>query len=157
MYEKLLSRFKKTSNKIIDYEKKEIVLLTNEEKKLHRKQKLCYICKKGFSTDDKKYQKVRDHCHYTGKYGGAAHGICNLRYKTQKQLPVVLHNGPAYDYHFIVQELAEESEGQFDCLEENTEKYITFSVPIKNELDNCKRITYKIKFNDSYRFMSSSL
>ena len=38
-----------------------------------------YICKKEFSVNDKKYQKVRDHCHYTGKYrGGAAHDICNL-------------------------------------------------------------------------------
>ena len=45
------------------------------------KRKPCYIWKKGFSTDDdnKKYHKVRDHCHYTGKYRGAAHEICNLR------------------------------------------------------------------------------
>ena len=59
---------------------------------------VCYICKKGFSTDDdgnKKFSKVRHHCHYTGKYRGAAHSICNLRYKTRKKIPVyfimVLH------------------------------------------------------------------
>ena len=47
-----------------------MIPLTNEEKKIHRKQKVCYICKKRFSTDDnnKKYHKVRDYCHYTGKY-----------------------------------------------------------------------------------------
>ena len=41
--------------------------------------KVCYICKKRFSTDNKKYQKVRDCFHYTGKYREAAHNFCNLR------------------------------------------------------------------------------
>ena len=66
-----------------------MIPLIKEEKKTHRKQKVCYICKKGFSTDDddnKKYCKVRDHCHYTGKYREAAHDICNLRHKTPKKL-----------------------------------------------------------------------
>ena len=70
---------------------------------------------------------------------------------------MVFHNGSTYDYHFTIKKLAEEFEGQFECLGENTEKYITFSVPIKEELDNGKSITYKIKFIDSYIFMSSSL
>ena len=57
----------------------------NEEKKLHRKQKVCYISKKRFSTDyNNKNHQVRDHCHYTGKYRGAAYDIGNLRLKTQK-------------------------------------------------------------------------
>ena len=68
--------------KIIDYEKK-MIPLTYRENKSYEKQKVCYICKKGFSTDnDKKCHKVRDHCHYTGKFRGAAHSIWNLRYKT---------------------------------------------------------------------------
>ena len=79
----------------------------------------------------KKPHKVRDHCHYTGKFRGAAHSICNLRYKTPKEIPVVFHNGSTYDYHFIIKQLAKEFDGQFECLGENTEKYITFSVPIK--------------------------
>ena len=58
----------------------------------------------------KKYFKVKDHCHYTGKYRGAAHYICNLRYKTPKEIPVVFHNGSTYDYHLIIKELAEEFE-----------------------------------------------
>ena len=74
-----------------------------------------------------------------------------------KEIPAVFHNSSTYDYHFIIKELAEEFEGQFECLEENTKKYITFSVPIKRELDNGKSIGYKIKFIDSFRFMSSSL
>ena len=54
-----------------------MIPLTNEEKELYIKQKVCYICKKGFSTDydNKKYHKVRDHFHYTGKYREAAHDI----------------------------------------------------------------------------------
>ena len=58
--------------------------------------KKCAIyAKKVFSTEDdnKKYHKVKDHCHYTGKYRGAAHDICNLRYKTPEEIPVVFHNG----------------------------------------------------------------
>ena len=122
-------------------------------------QKLCYIYKRGFSTDDenKKYHKVRNHCHYTGKYRGAAHDICNLRYKTAKEIPVVFHNGSMYDYHFIMKELAEEFEGQFEFLGENTEKYIAFSVPIKKELDSDETIMYKIKLINSFKFMSSLL
>ena len=113
--------------------------------------------KKSFSTNDenKNYHKVRDDCHCTGKYRGAAHNICNLRYKTPKEFPVVFHNGSTYDYHFIIKELAKEFEGQFECLGENTEKYITFSVPIKKQLDNGKSITYKLKFIVSFRYMSS--
>ena len=105
-----------------------------------------------------KTTKIRDHCHYTGKYRGAAHNICNLRYKIPKEIPTVFHNGSTYDYHFIIKELAKKFESNFECLGENTEKYITFSVPIKKKIDNKDlEITYKLKFIDSYRFMSSSL
>ena len=116
--------------------------LTKKEEKKHNKQGVCRICKKRFSTDDnnKKYHKVRDHCHYTGKYRSAAHDICNLRYKTPKEIPVVFHNGSTCDYHFIIKELAEEFEGELECLGEKTEKYITFSVPIKKETTKRIRI-----------------
>ena len=53
--------------------------------------------------------------------------------------------------------MAEQVKGQFECLGENTEKYITFSIPIKKEQDNDKTTTYKIKFIDSCRFMQSKL
>ena len=68
----------------------------------------------------------------------------------------MFHNGSTYDYHFIIKELVKEFEGNFECLGENTEKYITFSVSIKKKIENKDlEITYKIKFIDSYRFMSS--
>ena len=62
-----------------------------------------------------------------------------------------------YDYHFIIKELAEEFKGQFECLGENTEKYITFSIPIKKENEDGKTITNKIKCIDTCRFMQSKL
>ena len=81
-----------------------------------------------------------------------------MRCKVPKEIPVVFHNGSTYDYDFIIKKLAKEFEGNFECLGENTEKYITFSVPIKKKIDNKDLETiYNIKFSDSYRFMSSSL
>ena len=145
-------------SKIINYEKKKMIPLTTEEKIYQKKQKICYICKKEFNNNEKKNYKVRDHCHYTGKYRGAAHNICNLRYKVPKEIPIVFHNGSTYDYHFIIKQLVKEFKGNFKCLGENTEKYITFSVPIKKKTENKDlEITYTIRFINSYRFMASSL
>ena len=148
-------KLKEHATKIINYEKKEITPLTKKEEKMHNKQKVCCICKKGFSADDsnKKYHKIRNHCHYTGKYRGAAPNTSNLRYKTPNEIPVLFANGSTYDCHFIIKELAEEFQGQFEWLGEYTGKYITFSVPIKKELNNGKSITYKIKFIDNFRSM----
>ena len=71
---------------------------------------------------------------------------------------MVFHNGSTYDYRFIIKELVKEFECNFDCLDENSEKYITFSVPLKKKIENKNlEITYKIKFTESFRFMSSSL
>ena len=155
------------ATKIINYEKKKIIPLTPEEKINYNDQKVCYKCKKEFdiidtaepsSLERKKNYKVRDHCHYTGKYRDAAHNVCNLKYKVPKEIPVVFHNGSTYDYHFIIKELAKEFDGNFNCLGENTQKYITFSVPLKKKIENKNlETTYKIKFIDSFRFMSSSL
>ena len=81
-----------------------------------------------------------------------------MRYKVPREIPVVFHNASIYDYNFIIKELVKEFDGNFECLGENTEKYITFSAPIKKKIENKDiEITYKIKFLDSYRFMSSSL
>ena len=74
------------------------------------------------------YRKVRDHCHFTGKYRGAVHSICNLIFNVLNEIPVVFHNGSNYDYHFIIRELANEFYRQLKCLGENTEKYISFAI-----------------------------
>ena len=161
---KFCKDLRKYATKIINCNKKEVIPLTKKEERNYSRETNCHICKKGFINyeDDynKKYYKVKDYCYYTGKYKGAAHNNCNLKYKVQKEIPIVFHNGSTYDYHFIIKELAKEFDGNFECLGENTEKYITFSVPTKKEIRNNDKIievTYKIKFIDSYRFMLTSL
>ena len=78
-------------------------------------------------------------------------------YNTPREIPVVFHNGSSCDYHFIINRLAEEFEGDFECLGKNKEKYIIFSVPIKKESIEDETIIYRIKFIDSFRFMSTFL
>ena len=156
------SDLKELGTKIINYEQKEMIPLTDNENKYYEEHKECYICQKEFCYDKnqkmkfKLYKKVRDHRHYTGKFR-YAHSICNLNYKVPQEIPVKLHNSSKYDYHFIIKELSEEFKGEFESLGENTEKYISFPVPIKNENDNNKTITYKIKFVNASRFMPSKL
>ena len=117
-----------------------------------------FICKKSFFEDAKNnYIKVRDHCHYTGKYRRAAHRICNLMYNTPREIPIAFHNGSSYDYHFIIKGLAKEFDGDFEYLGENKEKFITFSLPNKKESNEDNTIIYRIEFIDSFRFMSTSL
>ena len=111
---------------------------------------------------DKNYQKVRDHCHYTGKYRGTAHSICNLRFNVPNKIPVSFHSCSNYDYDFVVKELAKEFEGQFECLGKNTEK---ISIPIEKEIKNIDKdgnesivtISYQMHFIDSARFMAKSV
>ena len=134
--------------------------LTKEKQESYENAKICYICKYKFENKylkDKKHRNVRDHCHYTGEYRGAAHRICNLKYSVPKIIAIVFHNGSNYDYHFIIKELAEEFEKQFICLGENTEKYITFTVPIEKEVTRIdknrgeitKNILHILQFIDS--------
>ena len=59
---------------------------------------------------DKRCQKAKDHCHYVGKYRGAAHSMCNLKYSVPKRIPTNFHNGSNYDYHFVIKQLEEEYE-----------------------------------------------
>ena len=158
----------------IRYRKKEMDPLTDEEIVDYKEAKKCHLCGKPFgipqSVNDR---KVRDHCHYTGKYRGAAHSRCNLAYKIPNFIPVIFHN-LNYDAHIFIKELAEEfNVDEMEVLAENTEKYISFSVPIRIEVvdDDGKPVMYKnvkgvekkqtetcmLRFIDSYRFMRSSL
>ena len=61
--------------------------------------------KKRFTNHNK---KLRDHCHFTGKYRGAAHNKCNMNHKISRNTRVVFHNGCTCDYHFIIKELSKE-------------------------------------------------
>ena len=160
--EKLCKKLKE----IIDCEEKEMIPLTKEDKKSYKIQEKCHIWKEKFcmNKDDKDYinrKKVKDHCrHYTAKFRGPAHSICNLKHKAPKEIPIIIHNA-SYDTYFMLNQLAIEFKGELNCIGDNMEKYITFSVPIKKKVINNngdkKTITYKLKFIDSFRFMSNSL
>ena len=143
--------------RITNYEMKPMDPLTEEEKESCKNQKLCHICEKEFCTDNnKEIRKVRDHCHYTGKYRCAGHSKFNLNYKIVKEIPVLFHNGSVYDYNFIIKYLAREFKDNFECLGENTETYISSTVPFKKVIKD-KEIKYRIRISDSDRFMQDSL
>ena len=101
-----------------------MIPLTDAEKAQHNSQKVCFLCKKEFcydKTNKKEYKlfcKVRDLCHFTGKYRGAAHSKCNLKYKVARFAPVLFHNRSKYDNNFIIKQLAKDFKVYFNCIGE---------------------------------------
>ena len=134
--------------------------LTKVLKRKHEEASTCHICMKPFDNPEKNW-KVRDHCHYTGLYRGAAHNNCNLKYKIPKYIPIVFHNLSGYDAHLFIRQLGEKFQTKdIGVIAENKEKYISFNVKIDVQLEmDGKPVTKKIelRFIDSFRFMASSL
>ena len=135
------------------------MIFTEEDKKRFNKETECWICRELLNND-----KVRDHCHYTGRYRGPAHNSCNLKYRKPKFIPVVFHNLSGYDSHLFVKKLGSPNEKEnMDCIPNNEEKYISFSKNIKvgeykdKKTGEVKDKTFKIRFIDSFKFMGSSL
>ena len=126
----------------------------------------CWICKGEFddTVDEKGYkknEKVKDHCHYTGRFRGAAHNSCNLKYKKPNFIPVIFHNLSGYDSHLFIKNLGY-TDGNIDCIPNNEEKYISFTKntvvgSYTNKEGKTKSIKHKIRFIDSFKFMSTSL
>ncbi|XP_030751512.1 uncharacterized protein LOC115879024 [Sitophilus oryzae] len=121
-------------------------MLTPEQTRAFLNSKLCHICESPFNTDDK---KVRDHCHLTGRYRGAAHEKCNLNFQDKHIVPVLFHNFSSYDGHLLIKALAE-VEGSIDVLPVNKEKYISVTKHVPGNF-------VQFRFLDSFRFMASSL
>ena len=93
----------------------------------------------------------------TQVYTQVQDSICNLRYETQKNIPVVIHNGSNYDFHLLISELAKEFRSDMTCIPQDKENYISFSIPLKKESKDGKFTTYNLRFIDSARFMADSL
>ena len=142
---------------LVNIKDKEMIF-TEEDKKRFNKSKECWICGEPLSADD----KVRDHCHYTGRFRGPAHNKCNLKFRKPKFVPVVFHNLSGYDSHLFIKKLGSTSE-KIDCIPNNEEKYISFTKNIKvgeymdKKTGDAKNINFKIRFIDSFKFMSTSL
>ncbi|CAG2208280.1 unnamed protein product [Mytilus edulis] len=117
----------------------EPMIMTGSDWQSFKKATLCHICKKELADI-----RVRDHCHVTGKFRGAAHNDCNINYKFTGRIPVVFHNLRGYDSHLIMQAIGKVEGKQLNCIANNMEKYISFSL-------GC------MDFIDSLQFMSSSL
>ena len=140
------------------------MIFGEKEKEQFKEETVCWICKKEFNnTADKngykKNGKVRDHCHYTGRYRGAAHNSCNLKYRKPNFTPVVFHNLSGYDSHLFIKNLGFTT-GNIDFIPNNEERYISFTKNIKvGSYMNSEGETkyHKIRFIDSFKFMAASL
>ena len=147
---KTYDRFKESAPMIFD----------DEAKKLFEEQIECCACGKPFGYGEG-LRKVRDHCHYTGKFRGALHSKCNLRLQKTKVIPVFFHNLEGYDSHLFVKRLAD-TDGSVNCIPHNEEKYITFTKNVWCDVEETKaggesNIYIKLKFLDTIHFMASSL
>ena len=136
-------------------QQKKMVFGKKEEERSYEETK-CWICNKEFNDD-----KVRDHCHFTGRYRGAAHNKCNLNYKKPKFTPVVFHNVSGYDSHLFIKNLVF-SEGNIDCIPNNEERYFSFTKEIQvgsytNKEGETKPLHHRVRFIDSFKFMAASL
>ena len=133
------------------------MIFTEEDKKRHNESKICWICGEPF-----KDNKVRDHCHYTGRYRGPACNSCNLKYRKPKFIPVFFHNLSGYDSHLFIKKLGSPNENM-DCIPNNEEKYISFSKNIKvgeykdKKTGEVRDKTFRIRFLDSFKFLPASL
>ena len=142
---------------IANIEEKEMIF-TEEDRKQFNKASDCWICGEYLGND-----RVRDHCHFTGRYRGPAHNSCNLKYRKPKSISVFFHNLSGYDSHLFIKKLGSpDKKENIDCIPNNEEKYISFSKTIKtgqytNKKGEVKDKTFKIVFKDSLKFMSSSL
>ena len=139
------------------------MVLTDDDVQNYNDAKVCHICKELLEDE-----KVRDHCHLTGKYRGAAHDKCNKKFRVPKLIPIVFHNLAGYDCHLFIKKLAytESSDqrsmsGELTCIPSNEEKYISFSKKIKvgeyTKNGKIKEVKRELRFIDSYKFMGSSL
>ena len=134
------------------------MIYEEEEKLQYKKSSRCYICQSEFNSESKGLVKVRDHCHLTGRYKGAAHSKCNLDIRSPKFIPVVFHNLEGYDSHLFIKILG----GDLSCIPKNDEKFISFTknvvVGSYTDASGEDRDRHrKLRFIDSFKFMNSGL
>ena len=144
---------------------KKMFPLTDEKWKTFREARVCWLCRKEFG--DGNLRKVRDHCHFSGRFRGAAHSLCNFKFQRPKFTPVFFHNLQNYDAHLFVRALGTLDEVlSVTCIPNNEEKYISFS--LKFELKKERKevaegewkefvVKHEIRFLDSFKFTLAGL
>ena len=115
--------------------------MSAEEEERFEQSNISWNCNKLFDVSD---NKVRDHCHVTGKYRGAAHWSCNVNFKLSKKVPLIFYNLKGYDSHLIFKELSKFN-AKISVIPNGLEKYMAFTV------------NRNLVFIDSMQFMNSSL
>lgn len=125
------------------------IMMTVEDKENHKNATICWLCEESQEDD-----KVRDHCHFTGKYRGAAHNTCNLKHRLPRFVPVYFHNLEGYDAHLFVRNLAT-TEGEIRCILNTEENYISFSKKIKVGEYEDKRTKRMKSISQDLRFVDS--
>ena len=138
--------------RIVREEFQKPLVMTSQNERDFQISRVCHICERKFNEQKPSKQKVRDHCHITGKYRGAAHSDCNLKWAISAEklkIPVIFHNLKGYDCHFIMQKIGDlvRQDVNIDVgvIASNFEKYIGF------------RLGNHLTFIDSFSFMSQSL
>ena len=104
------------------------LIMNSEEEEIFEQSNICWICGKLFEIGD---EKVRDHCHISEKYRGAAHWSCNINLKISKKSPVIYHNLKGYDSHLIFKELSRFNNLKISVIPNGLEKYMAFTVKKK--------------------------
>ena len=117
------------------------LIVSEKEKEQFQSCSILWICKTLIDNDD---EKVRDHCHVTGKFRGAAHWSCNINLQLTKKVPVIFHNLRGYDSHLIFNEL-DKFDVKIKVIPNGLEKYMAFF------------LNKNLVFIDSMQFMNSSL
>ena len=151
------------------YKKK--IKISKKEQRDYEEATVCHVCEGSFGSMEKD-KKVRDHCHLTGMYRGAAHNECNLQFRVPKFYPVIFHNLEKYDAHLFVKELAEvqdplqgaglsKTKGGIKCIARTEENYVSFGKEIVVDVFHKDGKDWEIKrvirFIDSLKFMNRSL
>ena len=157
--EKFVSKIAWLTNRIYNdfYCQPKPLKLTKQEQEEFDKEETCYICNNPLRND-----KVRDHCHFTGVYRGAAHNSCDLQCRKPLILPFILHNLQGYDAHLFIKQFAG-LPGELNCIPSPEEKYISFSNKIKVDEYKSRRtgetvsLNFEIRFIDSYKFLQRAL
>ena len=116
--------------------------MSAEENELFEMTNICWICSNLIENTD---NKVRDHCHITGKYRGAAHYSCNINLKLTKKVPAIFHNLKGYDSRVIFKELRKFNGLKISVIPNGLERYMRFT------------LNKNLIFIDSMLFMNSSL